>query len=513
VAVAIRLAADGSMTGPPRRSPSSRVFIEGGRAEGYAISLDGLRVLRDDPEQRATSAACATSFRFFLRCWRFLDQESGTVRTLGESLWPAQEAYLDAADAHPWLFMLKARQLGETTIAIAYDGWVARFRDPNARVHVFSTGDDAAKEVLDAILFGLERLPPSMRLPLHSTTRSIRLDCGGGERAFIRSYPSTRAASRGSTANHLHLDEWSAMLDPRKVMQSVAPTVAPGATFHILTTEVVGPESDSAAYYRKCVEGDGKHAPLFVPALSRPGRDADWLEGMRRSMPRADFAREYPSTWQEALESAGDRMFSSEDLDACGIDSLGVWETQREYEERWQRFFAPPDVPRPRKRKYSIGVDIGLKSDATVICVLDVTEELIDVVGFRRLLQPSVGDVQKAIEDMFARWPSAHVSIEDSGIGYPIRQGVKIREERLHGVLTTGVSKPRMLGELQVLIEQQYLRYDAKALPQLDRELRSYTTPDTHITTDCVMALAFAVNGAEHAVQSSAGRILGVYRV
>ena len=60
-----------------------------------------------------------------------------------------------------------------------------------------------------------------------------------------------------------------------------------------------------------------------------------------------------------------------------------------------------------------------------------------------------------------------------------------------------------MIGAVQFLIERHLLRYDAEALPQLDSELRGYTTPDDYITTDCVMSLAFAVYGAEHALQES----------
>lgn len=510
--VAIRLDAEGNVTGQPKRHPSFRVFPEAGREDGIPISADGLRALRDDQEARRTFVAAASNFRDFLRVWRFLDQESGTVRTLGDELWPAQETYIEVAERRPWVYYLKARQLGETTVGIAYDAFVARFRDPSARVHIFSTGDDQSKEVLEAVLFGLEHLPAYMRVPMRTTARTIRLDFGGDSRAFIRSYPSTRAASRGSTCNHLHLDEWSAQIHPGKVFQSTMPTVAPGGTFHILTTEAVGPESDSATYFRSCIDGKGKHEPIFVPALSRPGRDAHWLEAMQRSMPRADFQKEYPSTWEEALESAGERMFSSEDLDHCATDSFGLWPSQEAYERHYAKLFAPTDGRKPKKRRYSAGVDIGLKNDATVICVCDVTDEIVDVIHYVRLIQPSVGDVQVEIEDVHAKFPSAHITIEDSGIGYPIRQGVRVRESRLHGLLTTAVSKPRMLGELQILVEQSLLAYDAAALPQLDRELRAYATPDSALTTDSVMALVFAIAGAEHAHQSSAGRILSPMR-
>lgn len=120
--------------------------------------------------------------------------------------------------------------------------------------------------------------------------------------------------------------------------------------------------------------------------------------------------------------------------------------------------------------------------------------------------------MQKAIEELHRNWPRTHISIEDSGIGFPIRQGVNVPDSKLHGYNTTGLSKPRMLAELQHLIELNHLRYDPNACPELDRELRAYRLPDTALTQDCVISLAIAIAGAVHALNPSGGRILAVVR-
>ncbi len=152
--------------------------------------------------------------------------------------------------------------------------------------------------------------------------------------------------------------------------------------------------------------------------------------------------------------------------------------------------------------------DIGLKQDATVLVCIDCSDEIADVVHFERLLQPTVGEVQHAIEAMYRRWsPGAHVTIEDTGIGYPIRQAVPIPESHLHGVLTTGMSMPRMLGQLAYQVEQYRLCFKPDEVPALHRELLAYSTDDRALTQDCVMALAFAIDGAQHTFDT-AGRIL-----
>jgi hypothetical protein len=511
--VGILLTPEGA--GPTSNDPARASGREGASTKWCPISVDGLRALRDDPEQRGIFVACALDFREFLRVWHFLDQETGTVRCLGDELWQSQEEYIRTAAEHPWLYSLKARQLGATSIAIGYDAWCARFRDNNSRVHVFSSGDDAAKEILEAVRFGLERLPESMRVPMHCTTRSIRLDFGGDERAYIRSYAATRAASRGSTCTHLHLDEWAAQVDPAKVYQSVAPSVAPRGSFHIVTTEVTGAESPTAGYYRRCQAGEGKHHALFCDALSRKGRDEAWLEGMRRSLGKAEMSREYPMTWEEALSSAGERLFVPEDLIACSDpdEQFGIHPSQAEYERHYAHIFNPHDGPRPRRRKYVCGWDIGLKQDATVGVLLDCTAEVMNVVGYVYLKGASVGEVERAIEQVHADWPDAIQVIEENSLGYAILSSVRVRESRLHGFTTTASSKPRLLGELQHLIELHLLRYPADTCPELHKELLGYRLPDTHIRQDTVMSLGIAVFNASLALNPTAGRILGVHRI
>ena len=59
----VTLDASGALVGQPEPSNSNRIWV--GDRE-FAISAEGLRLLRDVPEQRALFAQCALSFRAFL---------------------------------------------------------------------------------------------------------------------------------------------------------------------------------------------------------------------------------------------------------------------------------------------------------------------------------------------------------------------------------------------------------------------------------------------------------------
>jgi hypothetical protein len=162
----------------------------------YATSLMGFD---DDDEaaltplQRSELEACQRSFRAFLPHWRFINRETGDVASF-EVLWPGQEQFAQLMERESWIFALKAGKLGFTEVACAYDAWVVLFRQPNARVHLFSRDARAAQELVGYIRFGLTHLQDWMQLPLMGdepggdTVSSLKLQAGLDDVRTIVSY-------------------------------------------------------------------------------------------------------------------------------------------------------------------------------------------------------------------------------------------------------------------------------------------------------------------------------------
>ena len=83
-------------------------------------------MLQDDPGAldlltRVCTLPPAEAFRAFLSVWRFRAQETKNVRLLGEHLWPAQDIFIREIAEHPHVYAHKARKLGQSTIACAFD--------------------------------------------------------------------------------------------------------------------------------------------------------------------------------------------------------------------------------------------------------------------------------------------------------------------------------------------------------------------------------------------------------
>lgn len=464
-------------------APEQRIQISGGAVAHF----------REHPEDAERLARAAVSFREFLNYWHFKDQERKVYRILGEVLWPAQEEFVRSAQADPYVYYLKARKLGETTIETAFDGWVARFRDSNARVHLFSRRDDAATEILTEVKYGLSHLPEWMQLPVTiNNSHEYELLAADDDRRLIKAYPADEDTAVEKSCTHAHVDEWGRMRNPRRVLQAIEPSIA--GTAHILTTGQ-GPQNYTSAYWRQCLAGDAVIGvdpqpvrPCFIGALNRPDRTEAWLNAKRAGMPELEFKREYPLVWEDALFGGGEFVFKGADLDNAGRDFLGL---------------RPPESG----HKYVKAWDIGRHQDAAVGVTLDVTDDVHDVVGYTRLRNVRYPDIQREIEKTHRTWlgPTA---IEKNSAGEAVLENLNIPEHELRGFSTSKSSKARIIAQLEVALQNQLLKWDPTACEQLDSEMRGYQIPDDGVVQDSVIALAIAEEFAPEAHYQ--GRVVGV---
>jgi hypothetical protein len=498
----------------PERIAHVTAAVAAGRAPDHSsqavvipLTLAGLQHVQHHPDDLDLLIRLATDFRAFLDVWQFRAQEASEIQILGGVLWEAQEEFVrtaaapEALDEHTrksWVYFLKARKLGETTIACAYDAWVMRARDTNARVHLFSRRDDAAQELLAAVRFGLERLPAWLQLPVtRKTTHEYQLDAGPDDRRLAKAYPADRETAVENSCTHGHVDEWARMGHPGKVWQAIEPTMA--GSCHIVTTGL-GPTNYASTYWRRCMAGDARHHPCFIGALARPDRTHAWLKGKRASMDEQQFRQEYPSTWEDALFGGGEFVFRSKDLAHTTEYPRGVFPSRAAYEAHWR--FAPGS------RRYVKAWDIGRHQDAAVGIVLDVTEDVHDVVAYRRLRGVSYPQIQHEIKIMHLDYPGMTV-IEDNAAGEAVRENLDLPEHQVIGFKTTPSSKARIIQQLKIAIQGWLIQWDENACPQLDAEMHGYQLIDDNVVQDSVIALAIALEHAPLA-HPTGGRLLPV---
>lgn len=439
------------------------------------------KTVHADQQKVRTLVACATNFREFLRYWNFVNGETGQVEKLGDGLWEGQEEFVKCMASRDFIFALKARKLGFTTLGCAFDAWVIRFRDVNGRAHLFSRREKAAQQLLKNVAFGLKRLPDWMQLPMKTTTTELELYAGPNDTRRAVAYPADEDTAVEDTATHGHVDEWARMGNPERVWQAIEPSMA--KTCHIITTGM-GPNNYPAQFWRMSMAGDTKCVAFFVGALTRKGRDAEWLAEKKKGMTDTAFHQEYATTWEDALYGGGEFTFGREHLDLC---CRGIGAEVAEF-GHW----------------YSVAWDIGRHKDAAVGTVIDLSCNPHQVVDYRRLRGVPYPMTQKQIELQWAEYgqhPRSRLQVEKNGPGEAVLENLDLPEKVVEDAKfsTTVPSKARIISNLEIAFQKASLHYSAVTWPQLDSELRGYQVPDDNCIQDSVMSLAIGydeVHGA-----------------
>lgn len=473
-------------------------------------TLQAERHFVDHPEDREKFGRMALDFGYFLS-YCFVKPEGQEPICLGDVQWEAQEHFIRDTRLYRWIFFLKARQLGQSTIECAYDLWRTRFGGPNSRTHIISRSDTEAKSLLADVKYIHEKLPFWAQLPIK---RDVDVEIVFGDEKdtdderTIHAY-TTNSPGRGETATHVHLDEWSDHPSPIKTWLAVEPSVAPGGTFHIVTTGQ-GPQNYASIYYRNCQAGRAKHVPIFYHALMRADRSEEWLAQTRSTIGDDSLAsQEYPLTWEEAISGGGELRFASRIIDAASRYALG--ETgYRSFRRRGNE-----NVP----TRYIGAYDAGRHKDAAVIIILDVTFPTWQVVLYKRMRETPYPQQAIEIQKAAADFPTCTFIIEKNGPGEPVLEFLHLPQNRIVGMTMSRPAKVQGLAAIQLKLEAQELKWkgvpqgpgDDPVHAQLDVEVRGYQVPDDAVVQDSVMALLMAVEGALNpALVGRQGRLMGI---
>jgi hypothetical protein len=223
-----------------------------------------------------------------------------------------------------YVIVLKARQLGLTTLADAYALWLLLFR-PGSNILLVSKDQPTADKALDLLKFMFRFLPRWMapRIPELEvdSAREMVWRHPNGLKSRIVSRPATKTVGAGETATLVMWDEAALASYQDESLRSLMPTTDAGGSMIVFST-ARGGHNTFARLYRDAEAGRSEFAPVFHPwHVSRlmnkhagTGKKPDMglYEGRRLQM--ADkpwqFYAEYPSDPDEAFRQSGRTRFS-----------------------------------------------------------------------------------------------------------------------------------------------------------------------------------------------------------
>lgn len=388
---------------------------------------------------------------------------------------PAQREILQTWMAERFSIVLKARQVGYSTIAALYCLWLALFH-ADRQIVMLSRGEREAVDLLGKADYAFTRLPEWMRARgprrLDRNQKAITFDNG----SKIRSLPSKEDPARGTAVSLVVVDEWAFFENAEEAWASIEPITDVGGRCIALSTANGWGSFYHTMWVAAC-KGTSRFKPMFFPWSANSDRDENWYAAKKAEFESTPWMlhQEYPDNAEEAFIKSGATVFDVDMLRSMPIERpkaegvLSVVESGErapefhKKERGFLRIWQYPEVG----DGYAIGADVaeglshGDYSSAHVIslkrgAVVAVWHGHIDPDDFGFELArlgwyynaAFIGceannhglTTNKALQR--ADYPRVYVRRELDGRGRSRKQGSKL------GWLTTRVSKPLMIDEL-----------------------------------------------------------------
>jgi len=254
---------------------------------------------------------------------------------------------------HRFNVILKARQLGISTITAAYVAWMMLFhRDKN--VLVIATKFGTAANLVKKVKAIHRHLPQWMKIADISIDNRTSFELSNGSQ--IKASSTSPDAGRSEALSLLVIDEAAHVDGLDELWTGLYPTLSTGGRCIALST----PNGVGNWFHQICVDAESENNDFYLTALpwdKHPDRDKEWYEKETKNMSRRQIAQELECNFN----MSGETVFHPDDMEALqanicdpkyktGFDrNLWIWE---EYKPE-NTYFLTADVARGDGQDYS----------------------------------------------------------------------------------------------------------------------------------------------------------------
>jgi hypothetical protein len=252
--------------------------------------------------------------------WLIRHPERGRIKFV------LREAQMETAVSwieNRYTIVLKARQIGFSTLAAAFVFWETFFRPDRFVVMLSRTEREAAKLLLKA-KYGYKMLPQWMKVRGPELVSDNQLKMVFANESSIESLPSGNDPARGESVYRVVIDEMAFLPNPDEAWASIEPIADVGGRVICLSTA----NGEGNIFHQLWVgsqTGMNRFTGIFFP-WSAGERNQEWYEAKKRDLPDWQLAQEYPSNPDEAFIRSGRPVF---DLDV--LRGLEIVEPYRGY--------------------------------------------------------------------------------------------------------------------------------------------------------------------------------------
>jgi hypothetical protein len=264
-----------------------------------------------------------------------------------------QADLVESFNDHRFTVILKARQLGISTITAAYVAWMMMFhRDKN--VLVIATKFGTAANLVKKVKAIHRHLPKWMKIASIEIDNRTSFELTNGSQ--IKASSTSSDAGRSEALSLLVIDEAAHVEGLDELWTGLYPTLSTGGRCIALST----PNGVGNWFHKTCVDAEIEKNDFYMitlPWQEHPERDQEWFEKETKNMSRRQIAQELECSFN----MSGETVFHPEDMEriqAClcepkyktGFDrNLWIWE---EYSPA-ASYFMSADVARGDGQDYS----------------------------------------------------------------------------------------------------------------------------------------------------------------
>ena len=384
-----------------------------------------------------------------------------------------QSELIDCFNDHRFNVVLKARQLGISTITAAYVAWMMLFhRDKN--VLVIATKFTTAANLVKKVKSIHKNLPEWMRISEICIDNRTSFELTNGSQ--IKASSTSSDAGRSEALSLLVIDEAAHVEGLDELWTGLYPTLSTGGRCIALST----PNGVGNWFHKICVDAEIGNNDFYLMTLPwdvHPERDKIWFEKETKNMSRRQIAQELECNFN----MSGETVFHSENMQEIekslcepkyktGFDrNLWIWE---EYKQD-ATYLLSADVARGDGQDYSSFHIFKLETAEIVAeykgkATPDIFANMLNEVG------KEYGTCMVSIENNTVGW-TVLTKLQDfaySNIYYSRKSTHEyiepLQAENLSGVVpgfsTTQKTRPLVIAKMEEFVRNKLIKIYSKRL-------------------------------------------------
>jgi len=381
-----------------------------------------------DKIQASQIARCRKDPIYFIKKYAVIRHP--TKGLLPFKLWDFQEDTLQSFLENSYNIILKARQMGISTLVAAYIAWLITFYK-NKEVFILAVKQDMAINLVAKVKVVIQNLPDWMN-PGISLNNRASIELANGSK--VKASGTTESGARSEALSLLVIDEVAFIRNMEEIWIAAQPTLATGGDCVVLSTPN-GMGNFFHKLYVQAEEGEevevaGKKNifnPIKLHWSLHPERNEKWAENERKKIGIQAFAQEYDCDFLQS----GSNVISYQDL---------KWYKEFPVESEGYNAEECPHIREPIDKIWlnkNLWIWKYPQSGKTYILTADVargdgtdnsTFQIIDVENYEQVAEYR----GKITTDMFSQlivstasqYNNAYVAVENIGIGHSVAMKV-----------------------------------------------------------------------------------------